>query len=223
MNPMSVWRSSWVAGILSGVILGAATPARGTTIAKSGEEHSFSGVLHVETVPSGADVYVSDKKNQRGEYVGKTPVEKWLLPFTFWITVEYPGRTSVERRMVIRARDMNSLVVTLDYKMNPYKRFGHIAFWPGVAATLFGAGAAVPMALSADRFDADGLPKDQRTKRLWLGMMCAGLGSGALLMTTGLVLWMLSPGDKAYFDEKYGVAVVNPGTSGVTLGYSKNF
>ncbi len=214
----------WVAGLASFCVLGSSIPARGAAIAKGNEALSFSGVLHVESVPSRADVYISNQRREKGEYVGKSPVERRLSPFTFWVTVEYPGRVPVKQRMIIRARDINCLVVRLDYQMNPYKRFGHIAFWPGVAAALFGVGAALPMARAANRFDEDGLPEDRRRQRLWTGMMCAGTASGALLMTTGVVLWILSPGDKAYFDRKYGVAGVGPVEgSGMILSYSRGF
>jgi hypothetical protein len=210
--------------LVGAVLLGPAAPARATVIAKSGENQSISGVLHVESIPTRADVYVSVIREERGEYIGKTPVEKWLLPRAFWVTVEYPGRVPVHRKLIIRSQDINRLVVQLDYEMNPYKRYGHLAFWPGAAFTLLGVAAVTPMVVTTSRYDSDGQERDRTTGRIWTGVMGAAFGAGAVLMTTGVVLWILSPGDKAYFDEKYGVPGLSAlDRSGVLFSYSRTF
>jgi hypothetical protein len=198
--------------------------ANSGVISRSEENHSIAGVLQVESTPDGADVFISASPDDKGEYVGKTPVEKWLLPLSFWVTLEYPGRVAVRRKLSIRSRDINRLIVNLDYQMNPYKRYGHLAFWPGAAAALLGAGAVVPKVYAAKRFESDRQESDRTKSRIWTGVMGAGFGAGAVLMTTGVVLWILSPGDKAYFDEKYGVvAASRAGSDGVGLSYTRSF
>jgi hypothetical protein len=199
--------------MLSVCLMLAGAWARCRAVHEGRRDEAISGVLHVESTPPGADVYISQSSGDKGEYSGKTPVETRLLPFTFWVTVEYPGRRTVRERLTIRSQDISRLSVTLEYRPNPYKLFGHVAFWPGVVATAAGASAIVPRLRAGDRFETSARPEDRRKERIWTGVMCAGFGAGGLLMTTGIILWIVSPGDAAYFNEKYGISAGGDSTS----------
>jgi len=72
--------------------------------------------------------------------------------------------------------------------------WGHVAFWTGLGAGVFGAVAAGLAAKAGDDYHAGNLDA-YSTSTTWAGCMYAGLAVGATLMTTGVLLWLLAPGE----------------------------
>jgi hypothetical protein len=90
------------------------------------------------------------------------------------------------------------------YPINPYKLWGHITFWSGLGIAAVGG---VLMAVAIDGYGNDCMADsyydalDRDVK-----MSISGYAIGGALMTTGVVLWILSPGDEAWAKE-HAVAV----------------
>jgi hypothetical protein len=98
-----------------------------------------------------------------------------------------------------------------DYPMNPYKRWGHISFWTGVGTLAMG-GAMTAMAADAksDARSAGTPAKMAEAESLMdtrnaLAVTWYSLGSA--LAVTGVVLWLLSPGDRRWAED-HGLSVL---------------
>jgi hypothetical protein len=169
---------------------------------------SISGKIVVRTEPPGAEVYISRDDESLGELTGKTPVEKALLPLTYWVSIHRPGYVPVDAQEVrIDPGETESLdlKLTFDYPPNPYKTFGHVAFWTGVALLSVGIAGTVMALNYADNYHYDGYEEYRTRARQWTGAMWAGFIGSAALMGSGIVLWILSPGDKRYYEKKHGI------------------
>jgi len=75
---------------------------------------------------------------------------------------------------------------------DPYSLWGHVAFWGGVGMVAFGGAAAGLSASAASDYEGGDLGAED-TSRTWAGVMYAGFGIGAALITTGVLLWLLGP------------------------------
>jgi len=96
--------------------------------------------------------------------------------------------------------------VKLEYPMNPYKKWGHASFWPGLGIGLSGMIFTALAAKANDDYKNGKDPVGNRSlvssyNKAAISMYCIG---GAL-MVTGIVLWSLSPGDEAWA-KKHQVA-----------------
>lgn len=89
--------------------------------------------------------------------------------------------------------------------MNPYKKWGHVSFWTGFGLGAF-SGLALGMAASeADKHKSGDLSADDKSKA-WAGAGFSTLAVGSALMITGVVLWVLSPGDLQWsLDHSVGI------------------
>lgn len=92
-----------------------------------------------------------------------------------------------------------------DLPTNPYKLWGHISFWSGLCMTGIG-GVLVGMAASA-RSDAESassavaMRAARNDMERYNGLAIGGFAMGGGLLVTGLVLWLLSPGDETWARE----------------------
>ncbi len=111
------------------------------------------------------------------------------------------------------------------YPANPYKVWGHASFWSGLV--LAGGGVAMGLLAADAKDDAnkattpEGLADAQDRMDTYNGLAVTGYVLGAGLLTTGVILWVLSPGDEAWA-KRHGLALgpaVGPGTAGVTVGW----
>jgi hypothetical protein len=75
---------------------------------------------------------------------------------------------------------------------DPYSLWGHVTFWGGVGLVAFGGAAAGLSASAASDYEAGDLGAED-TSKTWAGVMYAGFGIGAALITTGVLLWLLGP------------------------------
>ena len=79
---------------------------------------------------------------------------------------------------------------------DPYKTWGHATFWSGAGLMTLGLVFALPAQSAANDYNDMSKALKYRAASLdnsrpWAGAMWAGLATGAALMTTGVVLWLL--------------------------------
>ncbi len=203
------------------------TPSPATQPATS-HQPSSNGVINVGTLivttsPPGARVII------HGENSGLSPVSKALATHSYRVEVELADYKSEKARVRIDPGETERLHFDLQriYPSNPYKVWGHVTFWPGLSLVALGV-VAIPMAKSEAGYYADHLDESSRiSARSWTGVMWAGFGFGGALITTSIVLWAVSPGDKAYYEqqrqETSRLSLVPVGNEGAALSYSGRF
>ena len=111
---------------------------------------------------------------------------------------------------------------TTDYPMNPYKFWGHASVWSGLGVMLLGA----VMTTLSDSAESDaktaGPPSamaDAESRMdTFNALAVTGYSLGGALVVTGVVLWVLSPGDRKWVQE-HGISVL-PFVSGDRAGLS---
>ena len=91
---------------------------------------------------------------------------------------------------------------TIDYPMNPYKLWGHVGVWGGLAVVGLGG---LFSGLSSKAADDYNLGKDHSSAKDNIGtynsLAVTGYVIGGVLLATGVTLWVLSPGDEAWAKE----------------------
>lgn len=108
------------------------------------------------------------------------------------------------------------------YPMNPYKKWGYISFFSGLGVAGLAGGLGTGMAKKeADSYNGAHTvkaAKDARSaNKRWTGTAIAGYALGGALMVGGAVLWIVSPGDRAWA-ESHGVSTgLAPASGGLTL------
>ena len=102
--------------------------------------------------------------------------------------------------------------------MNPYKVWGHVSFWSGIGFIGLGGVFTGKASAAASDYKAG---KDPLGNRDALdqnnALAVSGYVIGGTLMTTGMVLWILSPGDNAWAKEHSVAVVPEPVPSGGTV------
>ncbi len=112
------------------------------------------------------------------------------------------------------------------YPTNPYKLWGHVSFWTGLG--LFGLGGVMSgLAVNAksdfdDATDSNAMQAAESRMNTFTGLAAGGYALGGALLVTGVVLWILSPGDRRWAEE-HGL-VVAPGLdadrAGLQVGWT---
>lgn len=108
------------------------------------------------------------------------------------------------------------------YPMNPYKKWGYVSFFSGlgVAAALggLGTGMAKKEADSYTKAHTVQAAKDAHdANKRWTSAAIAGFSVGGALMVGGVVLWILSPGDRAWAESHGASAGLTPTADGLSL------
>ncbi len=185
---------------------------------------AVTATLRVETTPPGADVFV--KRLGTANYIGVSPVEKILMPVEYRVIARLKEHESAVRE--VRLDPLVTRVVRLDleriYPMSRDKKIGHAFFWPGLVTTGFGfvsMGVARDMAESYRISLGDGY---REATRIWTGLMWGGLGLGVALMTTGIVVWAVTPSSKESWEKEHGALAVAPTPDGgLVAAYGRRF
>ncbi len=81
-------------------------------------------------------------------------------------------------------------------KRKTLKMLGHVSFWTGLGFAAFGGASTAVAKNRGDEYNTRGRSSDKAKSRTWSGLMWAGFGAGAALMTTGLVLRLVKPGER---------------------------
>jgi hypothetical protein len=112
------------------------------------------------------------------------------------------------------------------YPTNPYRLWGHVAFWSGLGIAALGGlmtGLAADARSEADQvLDPAELAAALNRVDTFNGLAVAGYLLGGTLLATGVVLWVLSPGDKRWAEE-HGLVVapgLGPDRAGLQVGWS---
>ncbi len=107
------------------------------------------------------------------------------------------------------------------YPMNPYKKYGYVTFFTGVGLSAFGGIAAWQASAKGGDYEAGDRSANSASKG-WEGAMYASFAVGGAAMITGVVLWALSPGDKAWAErQQVSVAPMLDSTNvGATVSFS---
>ena len=171
------------------------------------------GRLIVLTEPDGATLSLG------GMEMGTTPYEYGkLMPGEYELALTLPGYVSIEERIDIEAKQTTTKKYLLerDYPMNPYKKYGYVSFFTGAGLVLFGGLATWQAQEAADEVKS-GTWGAEGTNVAWSGVAITGYVLGAGGMATGIVLWVLSPGDKEWWEKHNVSAAVTPDGQGATL------
>lgn len=180
------------------------------------------GHLVVKTDPEGATARLRRLGKRNADVpsseLGKTPVESDLEAGRYSVEASLDGYEKMHRVVVIEHGKINEVSFSLSkvYPMNPYKKWGHVAFWSGAGLMAFG-GLAASQARSAAEDYKSGDPASDDHSRTWAGLMYAGLGLGFASVVTGIILWTRSPGDREWFEKNKATVFVESTGSGLTL------
>ncbi len=171
------------------------------------------GTLSVKSKPKGANVLVDE------EFIGLTPLEKSLSPGKYVIRIKIENHEPKEKEVYIGLNKTTrlSLILQEDYPMNPYKKWGYVSFFSGVGLAAFGGVSTILAKSAADDAQNNGNWSGEDTSRAWEIGMGVGYGLGGAAMLTGIILWSVSPGDKAWWEENNLAVGVTDGNATVSL------
>lgn len=173
-----------------------------------------TATLRVETLPPGAKVYI--KRVGHTELIGKSPVERILLPVEYRVIARLAEHEPARRD--VRLDPFEEEIVRLKlqriYPMSPKKKWGHAAFWSGLAVTGFGFTAMAAARHRAEQYELTLENSVRDNARAWTGGMWASFGVGAALMTTGVILWAGTPSSKEHWEKTHGKLAITPTPDG---------
>lgn len=177
-----------------------------------------SSALLIKTQPDHAEVFLGR------EAIGRSPLTQELRPGRYEIAARLPGHREARVTVNLEPEKSGEIILTLEplpapppapvapvatvppaeganvraalpeRPMPALTLWGHVGVWSGVGCLALGA-AGLGMGLKyASDFDGGDLSAEDKA-RTWTGVMWAGFGLGAALVATGVVLWLLAPGE----------------------------
>ncbi len=159
------------------------------------------GRLYVKSEPTGASLFID------GDRMGETPFKQKVDVGEYRLELKLDGYKTAKESVRVKSEEIVQLNLTLkrDYPMNPYKKYGYVTFFTGVGVAAFLGGVGFGLGANyADEYQTktSGSINDLRDKsQTMTGVGYAGVSIGSALMVTGIVLWALSPGDEAWWEE----------------------
>jgi len=172
----------------------------------------IKGTLILDSTPRDAEITIN------GDVAGNAPLSKQLDPGDYTVLVAAEGFVPNASFVSVESGQNMEVSINLQriFPMNPYKKWGHISFWNGLGFSVFGSISAVLAAKAADEHKA-GNPSAADRSRTWAGACYTAFGLGGALMATGIVLWILSPGDKEWYQSNNSTIGLMPNEAGATL------
>ena len=178
------------------------------------------GRMVVQTEPTGTSLFLD------GDQKGTTPFEQKMDVGEYKLELKMDGYKTIRGSVAVKSKETTLLDFTLerDYPTNPYKKAGYATFFSGlgVAAILGGVGFVLGSAYADEyRTKSSGSINDLRDQsQTMTGLGYAGVSIGGALMLTGIILWIVSPGDQAWWEEHHVSAVSAADGSGdfISLG-----
>jgi hypothetical protein len=173
-------------------------------------ENLVWGQVQIKTAPQGAAVTID------GKPAGAAPLTMELPPGKHLVTASARDHRPREMEALIESGKSSELVIELEriFPMNPYKKWGHVAFWSGLGVAAVGVVTYLKAVDYADQ-NVHGHPEMADDARLFRDISFGLWAGGGALLATGAVLWLLSPGDRNWFEKhqvsllplKWGVAI----------------
>lgn len=155
------------------------------------------GRLVVKTRPDDAEVFLD------GVARGASPLDTLVAPGHFNLLIRRGGYIDIETTIQILPHGERWVSAVLrPLPTNPYKLWGHVAFWSGLVVAGLG-GTATWQAYDSGQDYAAGNRDAWSTNQMWSSLSWTGYGLGGALMATGIVLWLLSPGDREWYRTHY--------------------
>ncbi len=149
---------------------------------------------------------------------GETPLNTEMRSGPYLVRTSKPGYADVTRSVQVVGGQKTEISISLlrDYPMNPYKKWGHIAFWSGVGlAALGGIAMSQGMAAASDYKAGDVDARD--SSQTWAGVMYGSFGVGGALLVSGAVLWAMSPGDQQWQESRIPKLAAIPTADGIVF------
>jgi hypothetical protein len=164
------------------------------------------GTISVRSEPEGAEIQVD------GKLIGRAPMKHEIAPGEYDLSAGLDGYHQSSKKVKLEPGGNMEVKLSLK-KVTSLWKWGHVAFWPGVALVGFG-GISMWQARAA-KDDYDGGDRDAKSRNeLWNGLMYTGFALGGAAMAAGAVIWILAAGDAP--DEEGGTTVGILPTSGGT-------
>ena len=175
------------------------------------------GTLSVKSDPSGAAVFL------KGEDIGKTPLEKALPPGEHKIQIKLDGYEDEERSADIKPHKTTELKIELEkirVPMSSYRIAAYSTLFGGAALAAFGGVGTWRMNSAWEEFNkGDKGAKDRHA--MWRGLMISSYVVGGAAMATGVVLWIIDPGEEKEAEEKQAFNIgIAPVADGFSAGIS---
>lgn len=185
---------------------------------------AVTATLRVETTPPGAEIHI--KRLGQSNFAGRSPLEKVLLPVEYLVIAKLPEHETAEKEVRLDPLTTTTVRLTLgrDYPLAASKKWGHAAFWSGVAVAGFGF-LAMGLSNSAAESYEHTLGDDYREASMtWAGVMWVSFGLSAALTVTGVVLWAGTPSSRTQWEKTHGKLAIAPcREGGVAALYGRSF
>jgi hypothetical protein len=169
--------------------------------------------LTIETRPPGAQVAINKKP------VGVAPLVHEVAAGAVVVEATLAGYEPGQSSLSIEQGDSRTVVLELErkYPMNPYKKWGYATLAGGLGGAVLGI-VAYKEAADAAAADRAGDASQRDASRTWAGVMYTGFGLSTALLTTSIVLFALSPGDRAWFERRNLSLGFTPGEDSLAFG-----
>ena len=171
------------------------------------------GTLMINSMPQGASVFLDN------EAIGVTPMKHRTLAGYHTITLSSDGYFKEKRRVELNSHERLEVMATMrKIPPNPYQIAGHATFWSGAGLIVTGGILNWQAGEKQKSWEDTGNSSDKSANHALMGSAIAGYALGGALMVTGVVLWILDPGDET-LDKRKDISVeAGPdGRGGVSL------
>ena len=173
------------------------------------------GSLVVSVIPNGSKVVID------GKTVGETPLTHPLPEGSYTVEVSRNGYFSEKRMVELKPGERTEIQATLKpVPVNQYQTAAYASFFSGVGLVAFGGLATWQAKEAGNDYNYTGNASDERKSQSWTGAAIAGYGLGAAAMVTGVVLWVLDPGNSESTKEQTVSVVPGPDGRGMAVTLS---
>ncbi len=173
--------------------------------------------LEINTLPQGAMIAIN------GTVVGSAPLRREVQEGKYRIVASRMGFLNSAQTISVSKGQSAVVSLLLPRKVHghPFNTWGHVTFWSGLGLAAFG-GASMGLAVKyANDFETSGSTGDKNNSYTWSTMMWLGFGAGAVLMTSGVILWLLEPPASERVDKSTLTSLVpTPDGQGAVLSIS---
>ena len=170
--------------------------------------------LDLNTSPAGAFITID------GTPEGNSPLLRDVAAGTYTVAASMEGFTPTQQKVVVtrgQTAGINLLLIPKK-RESAYSTWGHVSFWSGASLVAFGAASMGLSIKYANDYDASGASADASRSDSWSNMMWVGLTTGAALLGTGIILWVIEPTGQS--QNEYTSAGLGPTRDGTGAVFS---